>query len=324
MGGAQRFQIRPDAKLSPEAWARINELRSKLPKFASTWSAARATSPWPFAQGRNSPSEYEAAIAFFLVWDGRTEQEIMDTITVWRRQCGLEAPTQYSRYACTLGKAVAMVTPRAKGLGDTRKELKGCWKHGYTRDHILSCIIETPRSARQIAEVTGIDLVNVKVVIGRLRKDGKVIRDNHTYLCAPHAVPGHLQNIPDDADEPTSDELAEEYAEWVAAGMPGLGAVEEEVEAPLGFAPPAAVPCMSTLPDFDELEPELVKVATEPIPAGKHLHFSLAALKREAAEKRRAKGYASRYLPTATDLELERLMTMDRPPIDDSVDPFLE
>src|ERR1019366_8370090 len=172
--GAPRFEIQPDADLTLDEWTRINDLRDRLPKFASTWVVERATSLWPFKGGRNSPSEYEGAISFFLVWDGWQEQSIMDAICVWRRECGMKAPVHYSRYAITIGKAVAMVTPRSKGVGDTRKEIKGCWKHGYTRDQILSCIIETPRTPKQIAKYTGITLATVYVVIGRLRKDGKV------------------------------------------------------------------------------------------------------------------------------------------------------
>ena len=362
----------PAADLTQNEWARINDLRDRLPKFASTWASARATSLWPFVDGRNSPSEYEASIAFFLIWDGWSEQSVMDAICCWRRQCGLKAPVHYSRYAITIGKAVAMVTPRSKGLGYTRKELKGAWKHGYTRDHILSCIIETPRTPKQIAEYTGITEATVYVVLGRLRKDGMVIRDNHTYLCAPTAVPWYLQNIPEDAGEDSGEELITpedarvdldaleaEYAAAVAAGM-FEEAVEEEIEAPLGFAPAAAVYIKPTLPDFDDyVEPELVTVEPAPIeyPAYDERDFgtyasraaalaewevhwkqenrdrlrefrkrpnynSLAELKREAKAKKLAKGYASRLLPTAVDLEFRRLMAMSRPPPDEDTNPF--
>ena len=254
----------PAADLTQNEWARINDLRDRLPKFASTWASARATSLWPFVDGRNSPSEYEASIAFFLIWDGWSEQSVMDAICCWRRQCGLKAPVHYSRYAITIGKAVAMVTPRSKGLGYTRKELKGAWKHGYTRDHILSCIIETPRTPKQIAEYTGITQATVYVVLGRLRKDGMVIRDNHTYLCAPTAVPWYLQNIPEDAGEPTSEEMEAEYEAWVAAG--GLDAVEEEILPPLDAPAAAGVNPWSDWDAFlaaEELEPEPVLVAAD-------------------------------------------------------------
>src|ERR1039458_3752367 len=84
---------------------------------------------------------------------------------------------------------------------ETRKESKGLYRHAHTKERILGCIIHAPRSPKQIADYTGLERAHVKVVIGRLRKDGKVIRDNHTYLCAPTAVPWHLQNIPEDAGE---------------------------------------------------------------------------------------------------------------------------
>jgi hypothetical protein len=359
---SRRFQIRPDAELSPEEWGRIYQLGSNLPKFDSTWKVARATSPWPFRDGRNSPSEYEGSISFFLVWDGWAEQAVMDAICCWRRQCGLAAPTQYSRYACTIGKAVVMVTPRSKGLGETRKESKGLYRHAYTKERILGCIIDTPRSPKQIADYTGLERAHVKVVIGRLRKDGMVIRDNHTYLCAPTAVPWYVQNIPEDAGEDSGEELITpedaqvdldaleaEYAAAVAAGM-FEDSVEEEIEAPLGFAPAAAVYIKPTLPDFDDyVEPELVTVEPAPIeyPAYDERDFgtyasraaalaewevhwkqenrdrlrefrkrpnynSLAELKREAKAKKLARGYASRFAPSQVDLDIARINEIAR------------
>ena len=259
---AQQFQITQDAELTAARRVDLEIFQSWLPKFKSTWSMTRDTSLWKFREGRNSPSEYEASIAFFLVWAGWSEQEIMDCIVVWRREHNLEAPVHYSRYAITIGKAVAMVTPRTSYVAAQKDPLKGAWKHGYTRNHILGSIIDTPRTTKQISEVTGIDHPHVKVVIGRLRKDGIVIRDNHTYLCAPHAVPCYLRNIPDDAGEPTSEEMEAEYDEWVAAG--GLDVIEEEIEAPLLGSRTAPALIKATLPDFDEyVEPEPVTQPAE-------------------------------------------------------------
>ena len=357
--GAQRFDNRPAARLTQDAWVRLDNLRDDDPKFDSTWKGTRETSPWPFPSGRYTSSEYEASIAFFLVADGWDEQAIMDAITVWRRERGLASRTEYLRYAVTIGKAVSKVTSRPQGR---RKEPKGLYRHGYTRESILSCVIETPRTQKQIAEYTGIDYPHVKVVIGRLRKDGMVIRDHHTYLCAPHAVPSYLRNIPEDAGEDSGEELITpedarvdldaleaEYAAAVAAGM-FEEAVEEEIEAPLGFAPAAAVYIKPTLPDFDDyVEPELVTVEPAPIeyPAYDERDFgtyasraaalaewevhwkqenrdrlrefrkrpnynSPAALKLEAAAKKRVKVYASRYAPSQVDLDIARINEIAR------------
>src|ERR1039457_2230844 len=204
--GEQRFQITQDAELTAARRADLEILQCQRPKLRSTWSMTRANSPWPFKEGRNSPSEYEGSISFHLVWAGWSEQEIMDALCVWRRERGLPVPVYYSRYAYTIGTAVAMITPRTLYAG-ARKEPKGAWKHAQTKERILGCIIETPRTPQQIANITGIDYPHVKVVIGRLRKDGMVIRDHHTYLCAPHAVPSYLRNIPEDAGEDSGEEL---------------------------------------------------------------------------------------------------------------------
>jgi hypothetical protein len=153
----QRFEIRPGAELTADRKPDLGVLLAQLPKFGSTWKGDRATSPWPFRDGRNSPSEYEASIAFFLVWAGWSEQEVMDCIVVWRRERGLQAPVHYSRYACTLGKAVAMVTPRSKGLGEGRKESKGLYRHAQTKERVLGAIIETPKSPADIAQELGLN-----------------------------------------------------------------------------------------------------------------------------------------------------------------------
>ena len=114
----------------------------------------------------------------------------------------------------------------------------------------MGCIIETPRTPKQISEVIGIEEVHARVVLRRLAKDGKVIRDRHTYLCAPHAVPSYLRNIPDDADEFTADEMEAQYDAWVAGG--GLDAIDEPTEAAeetiIGIDEPIEAPDMVSKP----------------------------------------------------------------------------
>src|ERR1017187_4792891 len=167
--GEQRFQITQDAELNAARRADLEILQCQRPKLRSTWSMTRANSPWPFKEGRNSPSEYEGSISCHLVWAGWSEQEIMDCLVVWRRERGLPVPVYYSRYAYTIGTAVAMITPRTLYAG-ARKELKGAWKHGYTRNHILGSIIDTPRTTKQISEVTGIDHPHVNPSSSRNRR----------------------------------------------------------------------------------------------------------------------------------------------------------
>jgi hypothetical protein len=192
----------------------------------STMEGTREVSPWPFPSGQYTTSHYDASMAFFLVADGWDWQGIMDVICYWHRKHGEPIRAEYPRYDLTIGKAFAMVKP---GAGQLRKEPKGAWRHGYTRDQILGSIIETPRTPKQIAEVTGIVIGTVYVALGRLRKEDQVIRDHHTYLCAPTAVPWFLQNIPEAIDEFSAEEMEDQYEEWVASG--GLNTVEENIEA---------------------------------------------------------------------------------------------
>jgi hypothetical protein len=53
--------------------------------------------------------QHESIIAFFLAYDGWSEQEIMDAIVVWRRKHGLPFNDDYGRYAHIMEKAFAMV-----------------------------------------------------------------------------------------------------------------------------------------------------------------------------------------------------------------------
>jgi hypothetical protein len=155
-----------------------------------------------------------------------------------------------------------------------------------------------------------------------------------------------LQNIPENAGEPTTEELEAQYNEWLAAG--GLDSVEEEIEAPLGFpTAPAAVRGMSTLPDFDEyVEPELVAAPAarpyeDPFSRGAIASYretakaweikdkletskrlaearkrpnyqSMASMKREAKEEKRLAGIANRYLPSVLDMDRLRVNEMAR------------
>src|ERR1035441_6786542 len=79
-----------------------------------------------FQGGRNSPSEYEGALSFYLRQDGWNPQQIMDAIAVWRREHDLPAPKYHSRYRATIGKAVAMVTVRSMVVN----EPKAAWELG--------------------------------------------------------------------------------------------------------------------------------------------------------------------------------------------------
>jgi hypothetical protein len=70
---------------------------------------------FPFREGRNSPSEYEIAIAYFLLRDGWPCQSVVSAIAVWNREHGLDMKAYASRYAPTLVKAsryAAMAQPR--------------------------------------------------------------------------------------------------------------------------------------------------------------------------------------------------------------------
>jgi hypothetical protein len=122
------------------------------------------------------------------------------------------------------------------------------------------------------------------------------------------------------------DALEAEYAAAVAAGMfdgdPEAEPVEEEILPPIMAPPAAAKPPVSDWTDLDrhmEEEPELppdsanfpyftaAEWASEPVvfPAtGKHMHFSGAALKREAKEKRRAR---AQWVPDRFQADMERV-----------------
>src|ERR1019366_8887256 len=90
-GASGGFWLDPAAKLNAWEVLRIEQLRQRKQKFAATWAMDRAHQ-FKFRGGRNSSSEYESAIAFYLCGDGWNQQQVMDAITVWRREHDLPAP----------------------------------------------------------------------------------------------------------------------------------------------------------------------------------------------------------------------------------------
>jgi hypothetical protein len=126
------FWLDPAAKLNAWEVLRIEQLCQRKPKFAATWAMDRRNR-FQFRGGRNSPSEYEGSLSFYLRQDGWNPQQIMDAITVWRRERDLPAPRYYSRYRATIGKAVAMVTVNPMEV----KEPTGAWKHGESEARLL-------------------------------------------------------------------------------------------------------------------------------------------------------------------------------------------
>jgi hypothetical protein len=93
-------------------------------------------SRFQFKGRRNSPSEYEGSLSFYLRQDGWNAQQIMDAITVWRREHGLPAPKYHSRYRATIGKAVSLVTVNPMVV----KEPKRAWKHEEPEAGLLDAL----------------------------------------------------------------------------------------------------------------------------------------------------------------------------------------
>jgi hypothetical protein len=114
---------------------RIEQLCQRKSKFAATWAMDRRYR-FQFKGHRNSPSEYEGALSFYLRQDGWNAQQIMDAITVWRREHGLPAPKYHSRYRATIGKAVSLVTVNPMVV----KEPKRAWKHEEPEAGLLDAL----------------------------------------------------------------------------------------------------------------------------------------------------------------------------------------
>src|ERR1017187_5003185 len=142
-GGA--FWLDPTAKLNAWEVLRIEQLCQRKPKLAATWAMDRRDR-FQFQGGRNSPSEYEGTLSFYLRQDGWNPQQIMDAITVWRRDHGLPAPKYHSRYRATIGKAVAMVTVNPMVV----KEPKRAWKHGEPEAGLPDALRGAPMRPRAV------------------------------------------------------------------------------------------------------------------------------------------------------------------------------
>jgi hypothetical protein len=157
-GDGGGFWLDPAAKLNAWEVLRIEQLCQRKPKFAATWGMDRRNQ-FQFKGGRNSPSEYEGALAFYLRQDGWNPQPIMDAITVWRREHELPAPKYHSRYRATIGKAVTMVTVSSMAV----KEPKGAWKYGESGARLLGALQAAPKRPRAVAEEVGLDSAAVRM-----------------------------------------------------------------------------------------------------------------------------------------------------------------
>jgi hypothetical protein len=156
------FWLDPAARLNAWEVLRIEQLCQQKPKFAATWAMDRRNR-FQFQAGRNSPSEYEGALAFYLRQDGWSAQQTMDAITVWRREHDLPAPRYHSRYRATIGKAVAMVTVSPMVV----RELNRAWEHGAPEAGLLGALRGAPMRAREIVEDFGLDAAAMRTAMTR-------------------------------------------------------------------------------------------------------------------------------------------------------------
>jgi hypothetical protein len=145
-----------------------------------------------FKGGRSSPSEYEGALAFHLRQDGWNPQQIMDVITVWRREHDLPAPRYHSRYRATIGKAISLVTVNPMEV----KEPKRAWKHGEPEAGLLDAPQAVPKRPRAVAEEVGLDAAAVRMALSR--RAGQALHVGHEYLAVPAAVPAVVAYDPYD------------------------------------------------------------------------------------------------------------------------------
>jgi hypothetical protein len=171
------FWLDPAAVLNAWETLRIEQFRSHNPKFNATWEMDRGYQ-FQFHGGRNSTSEYECALCFYLRRDGWNPQQIMDAITTWRREHDLPAPKYHSRYRTTIGKAVAMVTVSPMEV----KEPKGAWKQGEPKADLLDARPDPPGRPRAVAEDVGLDSAAARLALTRWARAGQVLHVESEYL----------------------------------------------------------------------------------------------------------------------------------------------
>jgi hypothetical protein len=115
------FRINTGAKLTPHEGESIRLLRQRRPVFDATWRRDRGPkSMYPFKHGRESNSEYEGSVSFFLRSQDWEPQAIMNALAVWNRLHGIQMRAYASRYAATISKACALAKP-------SLRENKDCW-----------------------------------------------------------------------------------------------------------------------------------------------------------------------------------------------------
>ena len=203
------FWLDPAAKLNAWEVLRIEQLCQRKPKLAATWAMDRRNR-FQFQAGRNSPSEYEGSLSFYLRQDGWNPQQIMDAITVWRREHDLPAPKYHSRYRTTIGKAMSLVTVNPMEV----KEPKGAWKHGETEARVLNALQSAPKRPRAVAEKAlhvGREYLAVPAVDAYEDPYGPVAPKVTAYdpHDDPFAVPDGWTWQPDNLDDFAAEEAAE-------------------------------------------------------------------------------------------------------------------
>jgi hypothetical protein len=179
-GASGGFWLDPAAKLNAWEVLRIEQLCRQKPRFAATWAMDRQNR-FQFRGGRNSPSEYEGALAFFLYGDGWNQQQVMDAIAVWRREHDLPAPTYHSRYRATIGKAVSLVTVNPMEA----KEPKRAWGRGESEAGVLDALRAAPKRPRAVAEEVGLDDAAVRKACTDRVTAGQALHIGHEYLAVP-------------------------------------------------------------------------------------------------------------------------------------------
>lgn len=182
------FRVDVDAKLTPYKQGLIDELRRRRAEFDASWRRDRgAKSKYPFKSGRDTNSEYEGSIAFFLRSSGWDPQSIMNAIAAWNRMHGIQMPPYASRYGATIVKAFALAV--TYGSEPAPIKTKGSWKWHDTKQVLLECISEYgPQTPKEISDHTGKEWKTVKVVLGRLAANGMLDRVNGLYELSDIAI----------------------------------------------------------------------------------------------------------------------------------------